>query len=115
MRAERNIHQHHLIGATYLCYADGCMLPEDELLSPAQAAERIGLPAHTFRRRAAQAVAKGDKRIRKTRHGYLATEAVWREYSWPVKVGRPTKQPPAVRPGTSSPRPPESPKSPATH
>ena len=115
MCAERNIHQYHLIGATYLRYAGGRMLPEDELLSPAQASERIGLPAHTFRRRAAQAVAKGDKRIRKTRHGYLATEAVWREYSWPVKVGRPTKQPPAVGPDTSSPRPPESPESPATH
>ena len=69
------------------------MLPtEDELLSPAQASERIGVPAYTFRRRAARAVARGEKRILKTRNGYLTTESVWREYSGPVKVGRPPKR-----------------------
>src|SRR5260221_547982 len=77
-----------------------------------QASERIGLLAHTFGRRAAQAVARGDKRIRKTRNGYLTTESVWREYEWPIKVGRPTK-PQQIGRNTTG-RPPESPESPAT-
>ena len=88
------------------------MSTEDEWLSPTQASEQIGLPAHTFRRRAAQAVARGDKRIRKTRHGYLATESVWREYAWPTKVGRPTKHQQIGSHTTG--RPPDSPEDPAT-
>src|SRR5258706_9732093 len=104
-----------LIAETHLCYAGGRMLPtEDELLSPAQAAERLGVGAHIFRRRAAMAIRAGETRIRqrrhKSRHDYLATEAVWREYAWPPKrTGRPTKDQPPRLPGKSDVRRPEPP------
>src|SRR5258706_275615 len=97
------------------------MLPtEDELLSPAQAAERLGLGAYIFRRRAAMAIKAGETRIRqrrhKSRHDYLATEAVWREYAWPPKrTGRPTKNQSSRLPSTPDIRRPEPPQASPTN
>jgi hypothetical protein len=91
------------------------MLPptEDELLSPNQAAPRLGVSADTLRRRAATAMEQGERRIRRvyhrSRHDFLATEAVWREFAWPAKVGRPTKS----QSSKPKPRTPDTPESPA--
>jgi hypothetical protein len=86
---------------------------EDELLSPNQAAPRLGVSADTLRRRAASAMEQGERRIRRvyhrSRHDFLATEAVWREFAWPAKVGRPTKQPRSSKPSPHAPDTPESP------
>ena len=91
------------------------MLPtEDELLSPNQAAPRLGVSADTLRRRAAVAMEQGERRIRRvyhrSRHDFLATEAVWREFAWPAKVGRPTKKQQS-RSSKPKPRAPDSPES----
>src|SRR5258705_12906975 len=97
------------------------MLPtEDDLLSPAQAAERLGVGAHIFRRRAAMAIRAGETRIRqrrhKSRHDYLATEAVWREYAWPPKrTGRPTKDQSPGSPGKPDARRPAPPQASPTN
>ncbi len=87
---------------------------EDELLSPNQAAPRLGVSADTLRRRAASAMEQGERRIRRvyhrSRHDFLATEAVWREFAWPAKVGRPPKQRPRSS-SKSDPRTSETPES----